>query len=453
MKFFDTKAKNPTWYNRNYFYIGTILIIVTQILLFAFFGSSLASSTPAHVHWEDTFNFANLYILIGNCLGHSSWMHVLMNMLCLTISGLYIERKTGSINFVLIIFVLIVFNSIGTTAINNSFAWIGFSGVNYSLHAFVIVDYLFSLRKKDRNKFDLIFGGIILLLSYCFMSGTSDDSGIKFVGYPVGLLFHNGHADGFVIGIIITLLIHITKLNVSQQYEIKSCDKKILPKTYKIIYSVILVCILSLVSVCTTFTVKAINRTTVDCTINIDCNINEFDYTINYKHDSKNNKSYFDLVWEWREHFSYEEFTTIGYELYLDESYTKPINNDSILDDSDYPFLREDTLPLAVSTTKTIYIKISDIHIINFENIVSFFNNNYDIFYPYKYTNKNLYSYYSVYSNYTVVKNGEDLKFKFNLSNNNYNVYANGNLVSIDSEGYFVLSNITEDLIMTIEEK
>lgn len=42
MKFFDDKSKNLKWYNRNYFYIGTIIVIVLNILLFAILGNDYA---------------------------------------------------------------------------------------------------------------------------------------------------------------------------------------------------------------------------------------------------------------------------------------------------------------------------------------------------------------------------------------------------------------------------
>ena len=84
---------------------------------------------------------------------------------------------------------------------------------------------------------------------------------------------------------------------------------------------------------------------------------------------------------------------------------------------------------------------------------MSFFNDNYDIFEPNDYKIENIYCYYSGWTDYVVIEKGEEFKFKMNLQNNMYNVYANGNLVSINTEGFFVIPNITEDLTMTIEEK
>ena len=48
MKFFDDKRKNINWHNRNYFYIGTIIVIVLNILLFVFLGNNFAKDIGGH---------------------------------------------------------------------------------------------------------------------------------------------------------------------------------------------------------------------------------------------------------------------------------------------------------------------------------------------------------------------------------------------------------------------
>ena len=39
MKFIDDKSKNLKWYNRNYLYLGTLLIVVINIFVFAVIGN------------------------------------------------------------------------------------------------------------------------------------------------------------------------------------------------------------------------------------------------------------------------------------------------------------------------------------------------------------------------------------------------------------------------------
>ena len=94
-------------------------------------------------------------------------------------------------------------------AAKGDFYFYGYSGVNYALYAYVIIDYLFSLTKSRRNKTDLIFGGIVIALIYfamCFSGGTST---VSFAPYPYDLLHNLGHGTGFFTGTIVALLVQI----------------------------------------------------------------------------------------------------------------------------------------------------------------------------------------------------------------------------------------------------
>ena len=60
MKFFDDKNKNVNKWNRNYFYIGTIIIILINILLFELLGDDWNDNIMQidnNSHWEDLFYF------------------------------------------------------------------------------------------------------------------------------------------------------------------------------------------------------------------------------------------------------------------------------------------------------------------------------------------------------------------------------------------------------------
>lgn len=204
MKFIDDKSKNVKWWNRNYFYAGTIFIIVLNILIFAF----------ANCWQEKVFNYDELslnnnellfvYYFFGN-FSHGNWQHVLLNMICFAGVGLYLERKTGSFGIIGLVIFAAFFAGNAKITISKNENIVGFSGVNYFLYACIIIDYLFSFRKSQRNKTNIILGAIILALIYltmCFNGGTTS---FGFEWYPYDLISNSAHSSGFIAGVVFVL--------------------------------------------------------------------------------------------------------------------------------------------------------------------------------------------------------------------------------------------------------
>lgn len=198
--FLDDKSKQITWLNRNYFFITTIFIILLNIIIFAVHGSDTTHFSVIP-NWGK-FSVANLFQALVNSYSHLTWQHTLLNMLCFLIAGLYLERKKGSLKFLLFIFVISLFTAFASCTNDISLNWKGFSCANYGLYGYIIIEYIFSLIYKcKRYLFNIIFGIIVLALIYfamCFKGGTSS---IGFAWYPYDLLHNLGHASGFVVGL------------------------------------------------------------------------------------------------------------------------------------------------------------------------------------------------------------------------------------------------------------
>ena len=97
MKFIDSPKKRLAWYSRNYFYIATVAVVVTNIALYACLGNPWTSAFGnGSVRWERSFDFQRIWRCFLN--SHGTWQHALLNMLCFFIAGLYLERKTGSLD-------------------------------------------------------------------------------------------------------------------------------------------------------------------------------------------------------------------------------------------------------------------------------------------------------------------------------------------------------------------
>ena len=194
----DEKSKRLTWWNRNYYFVTTVFIVLLNIVLFA------ACDKPRisiRANWGE-FSVTNLVQALINTYWHANWQHVLLNMLCCFIAGLYLERKKGSLKFFLFVVIMSLFTAFAVCTNDVSLGWVGFSGMNYGLYGYIVVEYIFMLLQKEkRYLFNLISGGVVLALIYfamCFSGGTRS---VTFEWYPYDLLHNLGHASGFVTGI------------------------------------------------------------------------------------------------------------------------------------------------------------------------------------------------------------------------------------------------------------
>ena len=223
MKFFDDKHKSLKWWNRNYFYIGTIVVILINILLFVKLGDGWNSeiiSVDGAGHWGAPLYFNATIASFFNAFSHANLQHVLLNMLSFSFCGIYLERKTGTLGLLGFVIFGAYVSGMAVTCNNLSVFWHGFSCVNYFLFANVIFDFFFSLRKEKRDKTNIILGSIVLVLIYVAMCFCGGVSGFEFKIYPYDLIYNMGHYSSFLIGCIIALFKNIVELTVEKSVKI-----------------------------------------------------------------------------------------------------------------------------------------------------------------------------------------------------------------------------------------
>lgn len=217
MKFIDVKNKQTTWWNRNYFYAGTILVIILNILLFACLGEGYANDIGGGYVWNGVFDISNIVRSFVNVFVHASWQQVLLNMLCFAFCGIYIERKLGTFNFLLLVLGFAFLAGNITTAARNTVNHYGASGLVYMCYAYIILDYVVMFfDKSQKNKTNIILGAIILVCIYLAMSFDENGMSIVFRAYPCGLFYNAAHYSSFLAGIVVSLMIKAGRYNKSQ---------------------------------------------------------------------------------------------------------------------------------------------------------------------------------------------------------------------------------------------
>ena len=219
MKFVDDKNKKLRWYNRNFFWVVTIVYIALNILLYKYIGYNKLRYLE-NEHWIVFGPVKDWLIAIGNTYSHSSWEHVLHNMLAISFCLFYMERKMGSINLTLVLLSLTVIVA-PICCVGAFFSWKGNSGIWFAAFGYVLVDYLFSLRKSERNLTNIIIGAVVLILEW-FRTGFYDkrDGGIGWVLAPYQILQNWAHEIGFYIGALLALIICTVKIQNQKKEEV-----------------------------------------------------------------------------------------------------------------------------------------------------------------------------------------------------------------------------------------
>ena len=193
---------------KNFFFLGTLLVIAVNIIVFFFSKPIYLDSTN---NWENVFDFSHLFTTFTSAFRHFNLQHVLLNSLCFLVVGAYVERKQGTLGLLVLVFIFALFGESMTDA-NHTGTSLGFSGVNFAFYAYVIVDFIFDFKQIRKEKGELILSIVILCLIYlacCFCGGTS---GFSFKIYPYDFIHNLGHYTGFLSGTILTILIKICRI-------------------------------------------------------------------------------------------------------------------------------------------------------------------------------------------------------------------------------------------------
>ena len=219
MKIIDDNSKKLHWWNRNYFFACTIAVVLVNILLYGLCGNNWESQFKGSsgATWGNVLDFKNFVRAFMNSYSHSNWQHVLLNMLCFFIYGIYLERKEGTLPLLVLVFMMTFFSAVSISANDQSVGWHGFSGVNFAFYGYVIVDFIFVFRKRTRTPFNIISGIVILGLIYfaaCFCGGTST---VEFKWYPYDFMHNMGHYSGFVAGVFLGVLIHLCRFKAERE--------------------------------------------------------------------------------------------------------------------------------------------------------------------------------------------------------------------------------------------
>lgn len=185
---------------------GTIGLIVLNILIFIWtsqkgdvYSGSFLFDMGAQ-NWYAIFYGQEYYRIITSMFLHFGWSHLFNNMIVLGIAGMQLEKKIGTLRFLVLYFIAGIagnlVSSIGYAIQNMNAISAGASGAIYGVLGAVLIQSCFD--KEERRQFSPIRIIFLLILSFYFSvsEGTVD---------------YFAHAGGFLMGILVGAVFSIQK--------------------------------------------------------------------------------------------------------------------------------------------------------------------------------------------------------------------------------------------------
>ena len=196
------KSKNRL--TRNYFFVGTAIIILINILIFVIGGSNWSSFVSPNPYLSTVADPERIVRSFLNVFSHASAGWLIFSILCLLVCGFFLERKVGSVRFVLLVLAIAFFSAAAVTANFLSAEWSGFSVAAFGLFGYIAAGDMFSTwrdrQKQDNKTINIIFdvtAGLII-------------GGIIIVSFFGGEYIHNiGHYSALSAGAVFWIAIRI----------------------------------------------------------------------------------------------------------------------------------------------------------------------------------------------------------------------------------------------------
>ncbi len=193
--------KELNWFNCNFCYITTILMICIMLICHFALSKQIDSIVQKNNIWDwniifQSFRYDGDFHLLGNIMG------------LLTIS-IFLERHFGSLKYILLLFISIPISNLFCFAFFNNWNGEGFSCVEYFWYANIVWLLVINYKTYFVGKFRWIFPILLVAIIIIMMSWAWSGDGMNGVGLKLFNGFNNnGHAGPFLGGALVGLLIH-----------------------------------------------------------------------------------------------------------------------------------------------------------------------------------------------------------------------------------------------------
>lgn len=163
--FLNPPHKKLNWFNRNYYFVSTFVVIALLCVCFFLLKDQLDKVVAADIHWN----------VLLKPLRHAKVGDLVGNLIFFFIISVFLERHFGSFKYFGMVILSFVPSSLATFAFAGSWVGTGFDGVVFFLMAILLLTLLFNLKGYFGGKCRWIFPVITLALMalICCWNGNS----------------------------------------------------------------------------------------------------------------------------------------------------------------------------------------------------------------------------------------------------------------------------------------
>ena len=196
----NAKQKELRVFNKNYFFLTTILFIGAMFLTYYCFEKQIDKIV-------ETNKFYNIFLMVFR---HGDLGHIVGNVISFFVVSLFLERHFGSLKYLFILIFAIPLSSMAVFLISGHFSWIGESALNYFLYALFVTVVLFNFKSYILDKWQNLFtfftiGAICLIMCWCGSTEALTENIAEFFqfGAFTDLITNRSHWSGAIMGTLV----------------------------------------------------------------------------------------------------------------------------------------------------------------------------------------------------------------------------------------------------------
>lgn len=152
--FLNPPHKKLNWFNRNYYFASTFIIIALLCVCFFLLKGQLDKIVASDIHWN----------ILLKPLRHAKVGDLVGNIIFFFIISIFLERHFGTMKYFFMVILSFIPSSLAVFAFAGSWAGTGFDGVVFFLLAILLLTLIFNAKGYFGGKCRWIFPIIVLAL-------------------------------------------------------------------------------------------------------------------------------------------------------------------------------------------------------------------------------------------------------------------------------------------------
>lgn len=205
-KFLNRSDKKLKWFNTNYFFLFSILLLIAWIVL----NQTQIYNTISESFFDNVNSFNasesfNFFEFLKLTFMQSAVVN--LSIIILLPATIYFERKYGTVVTLLMFILFIPLSNIALFSISGPTGIARLSSTSFFTFAVFLIDFLFDIKRFKNHKLEIIYPIITIIIGCVFMNIGAE-------GGFFGRLLYDCHLIPFIAGILIGFVLKIFSIKI-----------------------------------------------------------------------------------------------------------------------------------------------------------------------------------------------------------------------------------------------